>query len=230
MIEAGLVRLTEAGSIGLTEADPLDRMVEIQDGTRQEVVSRLHNSGERRCKNMKKNWIVNKISFAAAAVILGISLTSVPVSACGRAEGIRGQAGEGQPAVSADSRGITLPDIQLPDVDLPDLKLPDIKLPELKLHDWKLPELDFSDMDPEVEKERLREAFRLMDGMGISPEELMRKAWDYISGDEKSEDIQKRINEAAEKAADQAAEKAKQKASEEIDKAVENAKKNLLQQ
>ena len=46
MIEAGLVRLTEAGSIGLTEADPLDRMVEIQDGTRQEVVSRLHNSGE----------------------------------------------------------------------------------------------------------------------------------------------------------------------------------------
>lgn len=174
---------------------------------------------------MKKNWIVNKISFAAAAVMLGISLTSVPVSACGRAEGIRGQAEEVQSAVSADSRGITLPDIQLPDVDLPD-----IKLPELKLHDWKLPELGFSDMDPEVEKERLREAFRLMDGMGISPEELMRKAWDYISGDEKSEDIQKRINEAAEKAADQAAEKAKQKASEEIDKAVENAKKDLLQQ
>lgn len=187
-------------------------------------------------RDMTKFWIIKRISYTAAAVIMGICITSVPVCACVRAESLRGQAVEipaaaaALEALSADSRGITLPDIQLPDVELPDIKLPDIDLPDLKLKDWKLPDLDFSDMDPEVEKERLREAFRLLDGMGISPEELMRKAWQYISGDEKSEDIQKRINEAAEKAADQAAEKAKQKASEEIDKAVENAKKDLLQQ
>ena len=113
-------------------------------------------------------------------------------------------------ADAADSAGPAEPKAEKKDADqgMPDKikeKLPDIDLPDIHL-----PDLDFSKPDSKAEKEKLREAVRKMDEIGISPERLVQRAWKFLNRkdnrekiDEAVEDIRDRVQDKTEKAAGQ---------------------------
>ena len=113
-------------------------------------------------------------------------------------------------ADAADSAGPAEPKAEKKDADkgMPDKikeKLPDIDLPDIHL-----PDLDFSKPDSKTEKEKLREAVRKMDEIGISPERLVQRAWKFLNRkdnrekiDEAVEDIRDRVQDKTEKAAGQ---------------------------
>ena len=113
-------------------------------------------------------------------------------------------------ADAADSAGPAGQKAEKKDADqgMPDKikeKLPDIDLPDIHL-----PDLDFSKPDSKAEKEKLREAVRKMDEIGISPERLVQRAWKFLNRkdntekiDEAVEDIRDRVQDKTEKAAGQ---------------------------
>lgn len=125
--------------------------------------------------------------------------------------------------------------------------LPDIKLPSLP-ENISIPEIHF---EPEAEKEKLREALKTMDEMGISPEKLLQRFRDFVDRNTKRsrtkdteensarggtgelDRIGNRIREETEQQIDKAAEQAKKKlveaAEDQIDQAVDQAKENIKQ-
>lgn len=79
-----------------------------------------------------------------------------------------------------------------------------------KLPDIDLPDFDISKIDAKEEKEKLREAVREMDEIGISPERLVERAWKFLNRkdnrekiDEAVEGIRDRVQDRTEKAAGQ---------------------------
>lgn len=114
-----------------------------------------------------------------------------------------------------------------------------VKLPKIGIPHIELPEIDFSKLDKETEKGKLREALEEMDRMGISPKMLLRRAWNLVfpkgvgkqtgeradtqEAEPVTERVKKKASEEFGKAVDQTAEKVKEKASEELDKAVDQA-------
>lgn len=116
------------------------------------------------------------------------------------------------------------------------------KLPDIDLPDIKLPEISFSEFDGKAEKEKLREAVREMDEIGISPEKLVQRAWKFLNrkdNQEKikktSEDVRDRVQNAAEetgkndvvKKVSEEAEKTADKVREEAGEAAEKAAKEI---
>ena len=81
-------------------------------------------------------------------------------------------------------------------------KLPDIDLPGIDLPDLDLPDLHFSKLNPETEKEKLRKAVRKMDEIGISPERLVQKAWDFLNRKDNREKIDKAVEDIREQVQD----------------------------
>ena len=63
----------------------------------------------------------------------------------------------------------------------------------------KLPEIDFAEFDADAEKEKLREAVRTMDELGISPEMLVRNAWDFLSRKENRKKIDQAVDDLRDK-------------------------------
>ena len=111
-----------------------------------------------------------------------------------------------------------------------------------KLPDIDLPEISFSEFDGKAEKEKLREAVREMDEIGISPEKLVQRAWKFLNrkdNQEKikktSEDVRDRVQNAAEetgkneavKKVSEEAEKTADKVREEAGEAAEKAAKEI---
>lgn len=121
----------------------------------------------------------------------------------------------------------------------------------------KLPEIDFSEFDGEAEKEKLREAVRKMDEIGISPEKLARRAWEFVTRRENKEKIDnaardirdqlqkaaeegsnnevvKKVREetgkAAEKVSREIADRAAEKVTEEAGKAADKVTKEITEQ
>ena len=84
------------------------------------------------------------------------------------------------------------------------------RLPDINLPDIDLPDLDFSKIDAKKEKEKLREAVRKMDEIGISPDRLVQRAWKFLNRkdnrekiDEAVEDIRETVQDKTGKAAGQ---------------------------
>lgn len=111
-----------------------------------------------------------------------------------------------------------------------------------KLPDIDLPEISFSEFDGKAEKEKLREAVREMDEIGISPEKLVQRAWKFLNrkdNQEKikktSEDVRDRVQNAAEetgkneavKKVSEEAGKTADKVREETGEAAEKAAKEI---
>lgn len=113
-------------------------------------------------------------------------------------------------------------------------KLPDIDLPEIDLPDIKLPEVDFSKIDREAEKEKLRKAVRTMDELGISPEKIAQRAWEFLSRKENQEKIDEAAREIGEKVQNAAEEsgtnKVVKKVTEETGKAADKVTKDIVNQ
>ena len=63
----------------------------------------------------------------------------------------------------------------------------------------KLPEIDLAEFDADAEKEKLREAVRTMDELGISPEMLVRNAWDFLSRKENRKKIDQAVDDLRDK-------------------------------
>lgn len=63
----------------------------------------------------------------------------------------------------------------------------------------RLPEIDFAEFDAAAEKEKLREAVRTMDELGISPEMLVRNAWDFLSRKENRKKIDQAVDDLRDK-------------------------------
>ena len=63
----------------------------------------------------------------------------------------------------------------------------------------KLPEIDLAEFDADTEKEKLREAVRTMDELGISPEMLVRNAWDFLSRKENRKKIDQAVDDLRDK-------------------------------
>jgi hypothetical protein len=63
----------------------------------------------------------------------------------------------------------------------------------------KLPEIDLAEFDADAEKEKLREAVRTMDELGISPEMLVRNAWDFLSRKENRQKIDRAVDDLRDK-------------------------------
>lgn len=113
-------------------------------------------------------------------------------------------------AAFADAADSAEPKAEKKDADqgIPDKikeKLPDIDLPDIHL-----PDLDFSKIDAKEEKEKLREAVRKMDEIGITPERLVQRAWNFLNRkdnkekiDEAVEDIRETVQDKTGKAAGQ---------------------------
>ena len=105
------------------------------------------------------------------------------------------------------------------------------KLPDIDLPDIKLPEINFSEFDGKAEKEKLREAVREMDEIGISPEKLVQRAWKFLNrkdNQEKikktSEDVRDRVQNAAEETGkNEAVKKVSEEAGKTADKVREEA-------
>lgn len=105
------------------------------------------------------------------------------------------------------------------------------KLPDIDLPDIKLPEISFSEFDGKAEKEKLREAVREMDEIGISPEKLVQRAWKFLNrkdNQEKikktSEDVRDRVQNAAEETGkNEAVKKVSEEAGKTADKVREEA-------
>ena len=100
-----------------------------------------------------------------------------------------------------------------------------------KLPDIDLPEISFSEFDGKTEKEKLREAVREMDEIGISPEKLVQRAWKFLNrkdNQEKikktSEDVRDRVQNAAEETGkNEAVKKVSEEAGKTADKVREEA-------
>lgn len=129
-------------------------------------------------------------------------------------------------------------------------------LPKIRLPHVELPEMDLSGFNGGSEKEKLREALKTMDDLGISPAKLVRRAWEFLSRKETKEKLEKaakkfstdgknpigkaadetaqRISEKAseqiDRAADRAAETVKKKAAEELDQAAEDIKRQVTKE
>lgn len=63
----------------------------------------------------------------------------------------------------------------------------------------KIPEIDFAEFDADAEKEKLREAVRTMDELGISPEMLVRNAWDFLNRKENRKKIDQAVDDLRDK-------------------------------
>ena len=150
------------------------------------------------------------------------------------------------------------PSIEKPVNDIPDApsvhpeyaapRLPDIHLPEIP-ENIKIPDIH---IEPEAEKEKLREALKTMDELGISPEKLLQRFRDFVGRNRKRGEtkdtaensarggtgeidrIRNKLEEEAEKQIDKAADQAKKKlgeaAQEQIDRAVDDARENITQE
>ena len=124
-------------------------------------------------------------------------------------------------------------------------RLPDIRFPKLPDH-IKIPEIH---IDPKAEKDRLREAVRTMDEMGISPKMLFNRFRNLVfrrkSGDEAEKpaensghsgkggydriinELSGKTEEQIDKTADQVRKEIGKAAEEQIDKTVEQVKKEI---
>lgn len=114
-----------------------------------------------------------------------------------------------------------------------------VKLPKIGIPHIELPEIDFSKLDKETEKGKLREALEEMDRLGISPKMLLQRAWNLIlpkrtgkqTGEKADSQEAAPVTEKAKKkssgefdeAEEPVTERVKKKASEEFDKAVDQA-------
>ena len=127
-------------------------------------------------------------------------------------------------------------------------RLPVIRLPKIPKN-FRIPEIH---IEPEAEKEKIREALKTMDELGISPEKLLQRFRNFVGrnrerGETKdtAEDsarggtgeldrIRNKLGEEAEKQIDKAADQAKKKlgeaAQEQIDQAVDHARENITQE
>ena len=98
----------------------------------------------------------------------------------------------------------------------------------------RLPEIDFSKIDTEAEKEKLREAVRTMDELGISPEKLAHRAWEFLTRKENKEKIEQAAKEIRDKVQDAAEDgstsEVVKKVREETGKAAEKVTKEITEQ
>ncbi len=158
-----------------------------------------------------------------------------------------------QPEYSVPQRSIEKPVNDIPDApsvhpEYAAPRLPDIHLPEIP-ENIKIPDIH---IEPEAEKEKLREALKTMDELGISPEKLLQRFRDFVGRNRKRGEtkdtaensarggtgeidrIRNKLEEEAEKQIDKAADQAKKKlgeaAQEQIDQAVDHARENITQE
>ena len=101
----------------------------------------------------------------------------------------------------------------------------------------KLPKIDFSEFDQDTEKEKLREAIKKMDELGISPEKLVDRAWSFLNRKENKEKIDHAMDElrdktgkAKEKIEKEVTDRASQAVDEAADKAEEEIKKKAAEE
>ena len=101
----------------------------------------------------------------------------------------------------------------------------------------KLPKIDFSEFDQDTEKEKLREAIKKMDELGISPEKLADRAWSFLNRKENKEKIDHAMDElrdktgkAKEKIEKEVTDRASQAVDEAADKAEEEIKKKAAEE
>ncbi len=59
----------------------------------------------------------------------------------------------------------------------------------------KLPDIEFAEFDADAEKEKLREAIRTMDELGVSPEMLVKNAWEFLNRKENKEKIDQAVED-----------------------------------
>ena len=162
------------------------------------------------------------------------------------------------PSASAAEGVVSHTPIEKPVNDIPDApsvhpeyaapRLPDIRLPKIP-ENIKIPDIH---IEPEAEKEKLREALKTMDELGISPEKLLQRFRDFVGRNRKRGEtkdtaensarggtgeidrIRNKLEEEAEKQIDKAADQAKKKlgeaAQEQIDRAVDDARENITQE
>ncbi len=97
-----------------------------------------------------------------------------------------------------------------------------------------LPEIDFSEIDLKAEKEKFREAIRTLDEMGISPEKLAERIWDFLNRkdnkeiiDKTVEDIRDKVENKVGKTADQVTEEITDRASEKVEEAAGQVKEEV---
>ena len=150
------------------------------------------------------------------------------------------------PSASAAEGGVSHTRFMQPEYAAP--RLPDIHLPEIP-ENIKIPDIH---IEPEAEKEKLREALKTMDELGISPEKLLQRFRDFVGRNRKRGEtkdpaensarggtgeldrIRNKLGEEAEKQIDKAADQAKKKlgeaAQEQIDQAVDHARENITQE
>ena len=173
---------------------------------------------------MKKNNKASRISSRFLCVIITAIVTAVPAGAAA--------AGAARTQSDVDSTGFRQ----------------ETEYADVRDNVWdkirkRLPEIDFAEFDKDREKEKLREAIRTMDDLGISPEMLVKNAWSFINRKENREKIDKAVDgfrdkaeeiggqDAVDKVRDQASDVADQvtkevteKADEKIEEAADKAK------
>lgn len=169
------------------------------------------------------------------------------------AEGVVSHTRFMKPESNALQRSIEKPVNDIPDApsvhpEYAAPRLPDIHLPEIP-ENIKIPDIH---IEPEAEKEKLREALKTMDELGISPEKLLQRFRDFVGRNRKRGEtkdtaensarggtgeidrIRNKLEEEAEKQIDKAADQAKKKlgeaAQEQIDRAVDHARENITQE
>ncbi len=167
----------------------------------------MRNQKKARCSLSKTAGRIIALTLIMAVWTGGTELTArsgravqgVAAVAAVSAEAAVRQAGKTAFADAADSAGQnaekkgaakSIPDKikeKLPDIDLPDLDLPD---------------LHFSKFDAKTEKEKLSKAVRKMDEIGISPERLVQKAWDFLNRKDNREKIDKAVEDIREQVQD----------------------------
>lgn len=153
---------------------------------------------------------------AASAVAAAVLCLATMTMTAGAAQ----TAARAYAAVSQEGRAISLPRIELPEVD-------------------------FSKITPESEKKRLREAISALDDLGLSPEKLAERAWDFLGRKENREKAGKAVEDLRDRAgqlieegtrqlpggagdaAEKAEEKIREKAGEQIDRAADQASEQV---
>lgn len=94
----------------------------------------------------------------------------------------------------------------------------------------KLPKFDLSHFDKDTEKEKLREAIRKMDELGISPEKLVERIWNFVNRKENKEKIDHVVDEIRDKtgkAKDKVEKEVTDRASQVIDDAAGQAEQQI---
>ena len=206
-------------------------------------------------KRMKKSY---RLKGRLLLTVLCLFVMMIPARiyaapSASAAEGVVSHTRFMKPESNAPQRSIEKPVNDIPDApsvhpEYAAPRLPDIRLPKIP-ENIKIPDIH---IEPEAEKEKLREALKTMDELGISPEKLLQRFRDFVGRNRKRGEtkdtaensargdtgeidrIRNKLGEEAEKQIDKAADQAKKKlgeaAQEQIDQAVDHARENITQE